>query len=68
MNVSVTSTGSLTEALDDLNKPLTRAQKETGRKMAGIGRRVILEAALRQRGTLSMSGFKIRRLGASAKV
>ena len=60
--------GTLEEALDDLNKSLTKAQKETGRKMAGIGRRVILEAALRSRGTLSMSGFKIRRLGASAKI
>ena len=68
MNVSITSTGSLTEALDDLNKQLTKAQKDTGRKMAGIGRRVLLEAALRDRGTLSMSGFKIRRLGASAHV
>ena len=68
MNVSVTSTGTLEGALDDLNKSLTKAQKETGRKMAGIGRRVILEAALRSRGTLSMSGFKIKRLGASARI
>ena len=68
MNVSITSTGTLEGALDDLNKSLIKAQKETGRKMAGIGRRVILDAALRSRGTLSMSGFKIRRLGASAKI
>ena len=68
MNVTVTSTGTLVEALDDLNKSLTKAQKETGRKVAGIGRRILLEAALRHRGTLSMSGFKIRRLGASAHV
>ena len=68
MNVSVTSTGSLTDALDDLNKSLTKAQKDVGRSMADIGRRVILEEALRRRGTLSMSGFKIKRLGASTHI
>ena len=69
MKVSVTSTGSLTDTLDDSEQAADpKAQKDVGKTMAGIGRRVILEAALRRRGTLSMSGFKIKRLGASAKI
>jgi hypothetical protein len=60
MNVSLTSTGSLTEALDDLNKQLTKAQKSCAVKMAGIGRRLILTEAKRHRGTLTMSGMMRR--------
>jgi methylthioribose-1-phosphate isomerase len=68
MNVSITSTGSLTEALDDLNRQLTKAQRDVGRTVAGVGRRVILEQAKARRGTLSMSGVNVKRLGASAKI
>ena len=66
--ISVSSTGSLTDALDDLNKQLTKAQREVAKTVAGVGRRVILEQAKQRRGTLSFSGMNVKRLGASAKI
>lgn len=68
MKVSVSSSGSLEDALDDLNRALTKAQRGVGRTMAGVGRRVILDEAKSKRGTLSMSGMNVKRLGASAKI
>jgi hypothetical protein len=68
MDVTVTSTGSLEDALDDLNRSLTKAQRGVGRTMAGVGRRVILDEAKQARGTLSMSRMNVKRLGASAKI
>jgi hypothetical protein len=68
VKVSVSSTGSLEDALDDLNRSLTKAQRGIGRTMAGVGRRVILDEARSKRGTLSMSGLNVKRLGASAKI
>ena len=69
MDVSITRTsGTLEDALGDLNKSLTKAQRDVGKTIAGVGRRVILEQALRKRGTLSMSGMNVKKLGAAAKI
>jgi hypothetical protein len=68
MDVTISSTGSLEDALDDLNRALTKAQRGIGRTMAGVGRRVILDQARSKRGGLSMSGMNVNRLGASARI
>ena len=68
MDVTIRSTGSLEDALDDLNRSLTKAQRGIGRTMAGVGRRVILDEAKQARGTLSMSRINVKRLGAQAKI
>lgn len=68
MDVTISSTGSLEDALDDLNRALTKAQRSMGRTMAGVGRRVILDEAKQARGSLSMSGMNVKRLGAEAKI
>lgn len=68
MDVTYTPTGSLEDALANLNKAFTKAQRDVGRTVAGVGRRVILDEAKAKRGTLRMSGMNVSRLGASAKI
>jgi hypothetical protein len=56
MRVSVTSTGSLTEALDDLTRSLTQAQRQAGQRVATVARTSMTSNA-RGRHALSLSGM-----------
>lgn len=68
MDVTVTSTGSLEHALDDLNRALTKGQKKAGADVAKVARKVILdEVKSRHRGTLSMSRMNLRALSLATK-
>ena len=59
---------SLVEALDDLNKGLTKAQRDAANEVAKVAKPALLAEALHHRGTLSMSGMNISRLTVSSKV
>lgn len=67
MRVTSTSTGSLTDALDTLNRDLTTAQRKVGRRVAAVGRAAILDEARSRRGSITLSGMGVT-LGASAKI
>lgn len=63
MKVTATSTGTLLDAVDDLNRALTKGQKQAATDSAKVARKAILDTVkTRRHGRLSMSNMNLRAL------